>query len=68
MQYNMMLLCDFYKVFHRETYHKDMTMMYSTWTPRSNKYFPESDKVVWFGLQGFLKWVTGEFNRNFFDR
>ena len=68
MKYNMMLLCDFYKVFHRETYHKDMTKMYSTWTPRSNKYFPETDKVVWFGLQGFLKWVIEEFDRNFFDR
>ncbi len=68
MRYNMMLLCDFYKVFHRETYHKDMTMMYSTWTPRSNKYFPEADKVVWFGLQGFLKWVNDEFKENFFDR
>ena len=68
MKKNMMLLCDFYKVFHRETYHKNMTKMYSTWTPRSNQYSPEADKVVWFGLQGFLKQLTEDFNDNFFNR
>lgn len=65
---NMMLLCDFYKVFHRETYHKNMTMMYSTWTPRSNQYSPEADKVVWFGLQGFLKQLIEDFDTYFFKR
>lgn len=68
MKKNMMLLCDFYKVFHRETYNKNMTKMYSTWTPRSNQYSPESDRVVWFGLQGFLKQLTEDFNNNFFNR
>lgn len=65
---NMMLLCDFYKVFHRETYNKKMTKLYSTWTPRSNQYSPEADKVVWFGLQGFLKQLIRDFNECFFDR
>ena len=65
---NMMLLCDFYKIFHRETFHKKMTKMYSTWTPRSNEYFPESKKVVWFGIQGFLKKLKEEFDDFFFNR
>lgn len=65
---NMMLIADFYKVFHRETYNKNMTKMYSTWTPRSNQYSPEADKVVWFGLQGFLKKLIEDFDENFFNR
>ena len=68
MKKNMMLLCDFYKVFHRETYHKKMNKMYSTWTPRSGQYSPEADKVVWFGLQGFLKQLKEDFDINFFSR
>ncbi len=68
MKKNMMLLCDFYKVFHRETYNKGMTKMYSTWTPRSNQYSPEAYKVVWFGLQGFLKQLKEDFDENFFQR
>lgn len=68
MKKNMMLLCDFYKVFHKETYNKKMTKMYSTWTPRSNQYSPEADKVVWFGLQGFLKQLIQDFDTYFFKR
>ena len=68
MKKNMMLLCDFYKVFHKETYNKKMTKMYSTWTPRSNQYSPEADKVVWFGLQGFLKQLIEDFDEYFFKR
>ena len=68
MNKNMTLLCDFYKVFHRETYPKNMTMMYSTWTPRSNQYSPESSYVVWFGLQGFIKTLKEDFDTYFFNR
>lgn len=65
---NMMLLCDFYKICHKSMYPNGTTKLYSTWTPRSNQYSPESDKVVWFGLQGFLKELVENFNSMFFNR
>ena len=61
------LLCDFYKVGHKDQYVKGTTKIYSTWTPRSNKYFPRIDRVVLFGLQGFIeKYLIEYFNDNFF--
>ena len=64
---NMMLLCDFYKICHRHMYPAGTTKLYATWTPRSNEYFQESDKMIWFGLQGFIKkYLISYFNRLFF--
>lgn len=66
---NAMLLCDFYKISHKNMYPSGMTKLYSTWTPRSNQYFPESPFVIWFGLQGLIKeYVIKYFNENFFAR
>lgn len=66
---NMMLLCDFYKICHRRMYPEGTSRLYATWTPRSNEHFPESDHVIWFGLQGFLqKYLIGYFDRFFFGK
>lgn len=63
------LLCDFYKISHREQYPEGTEMIYSTWTPRSNKYFPHTNSVVVFGLQAFIKeYLIDFFNENFFRR
>ena len=63
------LLCDFYKLSHREQYPDKTEIVYSTWTPRSNKYFPRADKVIAFGFQGFIqKYLIDYFNKNFFNR
>lgn len=63
------LLADFYKLSHREQYPSNTEVIYSNFTPRSNKYFPVADKVVMFGLQGFIKkYLIGYFNENFFKR
>lgn len=63
------LLADFYKLSHREQYPKSTEFIYSNFTPRSNKYFPRADKVVMFGLQGFIKkYLIDFFNENFFNR
>lgn len=63
------LLADFYKLSHREQYPVGTEVVYSTFTPRSNKYFPVADKVVMFGLQGFIKkYLIDYFNDNFFNR
>jgi nicotinamide phosphoribosyltransferase len=67
--YPATLLCDFYKVSHREQYPNGTETIYSTWIPRSNKYFPQADKVVTFGVQAFIKeYLINYFNENFFSR
>jgi nicotinamide phosphoribosyltransferase len=63
------LLCDFYKLAHREQYPANTESIYSTWIPRSNRYFPKADKVVAFGIQGFVKkYLINYFNEHFFNR
>lgn len=63
------LLCDFYKTSHKAVYPKGTEVIYSTFTPRSNKYFPIANEVVVFGIQGFVKkYLVDYFNENFFKR
>lgn len=63
------LLCDFYKISHREQYPENTEIVYSTWTPRSAKYLPDTDEVVAFGFQGFIKgFLIDFFNDNFFSQ
>lgn len=65
---NAITMADFYKVCHKNMYPDQMTRLYSTWTPRSNKFFPYSDQVVWFGLQGVIKeYLVDYFNKYFFE-
>lgn len=67
--YPASLLCDFYKVSHKDQYPEGTEFVYSTWTPRSNKYFPKADKVVTFGIQAFIKkYLINYFNEHFFNR
>lgn len=67
MEYNPLLLCDFYKTTHSRQYPKDMTKVVSYFTPRMSRI--NCDKVVVFGLQGFIKtFLTDYFDRNFFNR
>lgn len=66
--YPATLLCDFYKVSHKDQYPEGTETIYSTWTPRSNKYFPHSDKAVVFGIQAFIKkYIINYFNEHFFS-
>jgi len=63
------LLCDFYKVSHREQYPAGTEVVYSTWVPRSGKHAPNIKHVVAFGFQGFIKeFMIDYFNENFFAR
>lgn len=62
------LTADFYKLSHREQYPKGTTKVYSTLTPRSNKFAPWADEVVFFGLQYFIKeYLIERFNKEFFE-
>jgi nicotinamide phosphoribosyltransferase len=63
------LLCDFYKTAHMSQYPLNTEVIYSTFTPRSNKYFPWADEVVVFGIQAFIiEVLINFFNDNFFER
>lgn len=63
------LLCDFYKVSHKDQYPEGTEVVYSTWTPRSGKHAPMIDKAVAFGFQGFVQeYLVEFFNENFFGR
>jgi nicotinamide phosphoribosyltransferase len=64
---------DFYKVNHIAMYPRDTTLCYSNFTPRSDKLanlLPDFDhKVVFFGLQGVIRWLLIDtWNREFFHR
>lgn len=66
--YPATLLCDFYKISHRESYPPGTETVYSTWTPRETRIMG-IDHVVSFGLQGFIyEYLVGYFKEHFFDR
>lgn len=65
---NSLHLADGYKVDHRNQYPKGTEMVYSNWTPRTSR-IPGIDKVVFFGLQYFIKeYLQKDFDQNFFAR
>ena len=59
---------DGYKLGHHRMYPEGTEVVYSNWTPRSNKYFPEATEgSVVFGIQYLIKkYLIDEFNKNFF--
>lgn len=62
------LLCDFYKISHREQYPKGTEKIYSTWTPRASRIIGVNE-VVAFGFQAFVQqYLIDYFNENFFQR
>lgn len=63
---NPLLLCDYYKVGHKFQYPEGTSFVYSNFTPRKSR-IREIDKIVFFGLQGFIKeYLIDAFNENFF--
>lgn len=63
---NPMLMCDFYKLSHREQYPKGTELVYSTWTARTSRLLGVNE-VVFFGLQYFIKeYLLAYFNITFF--
>jgi nicotinamide phosphoribosyltransferase len=63
---------DFYKTDHRRQYPAGTTQVYSNLTARSDKLFKGSsmwdNKIVWFGLQRFIKEILmDKFNSEFFS-
>lgn len=67
---NPMLLCDTYKTVHNMMYPEGLEYLVSYWVPRKS-YFekPENQKMVWFGLQAFIKeYLVDYFEKNFFSK
>lgn len=68
MKTNPLNLIDFYKADHRRQYPNGTSEVYSNFTPRSNQY-GDSNKVVFFGLQYFIKeYLINIWNKGFFER
>ena len=66
--YPATLLCDFYKISHREQYPEGTEYVYSTWIPRASM-LDGVDDVVAFGFQYFVKeYLIDYFQKHFFDR
>jgi nicotinamide phosphoribosyltransferase len=73
MRLNPLTAIDFYKADHRRQYPEKTEYVYSNFTPRSGRLAPvlESydDRVVFFGLQGFIKhFLIETWNREFFNQ
>lgn len=74
MKVNVIQACDFYKVGHKFQYPEGTQYVFSNFTARSDrlatKTGQKSDgKVLFFGLQGFIKeFLIDAFNENFFWR
>lgn len=63
-----LLLSDTYKQCHDRMYPKGLTKLVSYWVPRKSM-LKSQDKMVFFGLQAFLKkYLIEYFNNNFFGR
>lgn len=68
MNLSAMLLCDFYKISHRQQYPDKTEIVYSTWTPRISRH-DNVETVVAFGFQGFIKkYLMQFFDEQFFKR
>lgn len=72
MKINPVLAKDFYKVGHKFQYPANTSLVYSNFTPRSDHLStnPFKDgKMVFFGLQGVLKWLLQDvWNEGFFEK
>lgn len=66
---NPLLLTDGYKVGHHQQYPNGTTLVYSNFTPRSNKYGPMGvDNVVSFGQQMIMTQIHEAFQNEFFSK
>lgn len=72
MKINPILATDFYKTSHYKQFPENTTMVYSNFTPRSNRHsnLPDNnDKIVFFGLQFYIKeFLIETFNEGFFNK
>lgn len=64
---NPLMLIDFYKADHRRQYPEGTELVYSNFTPRKSRQ-EGNDKLVFFGLQYFVKeYLIKQWNEGFFN-
>ena len=65
-----LLLCDYYKLVHNKLYDPRICRLVSYYTPRSSRLpLGPNQKVIMFGLQGFIKeYLIDNFNKYFFNK
>ena len=70
MKINPLFLKDYYKTDHRRQYPEGTMLVYSNFTPRSNKYaYKDSNEVVVFGIQYLIKeYLIRQWNEEFFNK
>lgn len=67
MKINPLMLIDFYKADHRRQYPEGTELVYSNFTPRKSRQ-ADNDKLVFFGLQYFVKeYLVKQWNEGFFQ-
>ena len=70
VQTNSAFLTDSYKLAHHDQYPDGTTLVFSNFTPRTNKYASEAtkslDSVLVFGIQLTLMKIKDHFDQNFF--
>lgn len=69
MKLNSMYLADGYKISHFQMYKDGTEVVYSNFTPRSNKHAPAGNngKVLNFGQQYAVRYIVEHFRENFFS-
>lgn len=72
-KFNPILACDAYKLAHRKMYPEGTELVYSNFTPRSNKHFkaPEGwkgDFAVVAGITGLVAEMVESFEQEFFSK
>jgi len=66
---NPFLATDGYKTGHHLMYPKGTSLVYSNFTPRSDKHFPDSKGyIISFGQQMIMRQIKGIFDAHFFGR
>jgi nicotinamide phosphoribosyltransferase len=71
MKVNALTAIDFYKTDHRRQYPEGTEYVYSNFTPRSGKHsnMPNNEGIIFFGLQGFIKWFLKDcWDETFFNQ
>ena len=65
---NPFLATDGYKTGHHKMYPENTALVYSNFTPRSNRYAPSISRVVSFGQQFAMRYIVELFDNNFFNK
>jgi nicotinamide phosphoribosyltransferase len=66
---NSILLTDAYKLSHHMQYPENTTLVFSNFTPRSDKHAPKACQnkgIITFGIQMVLQYIKEHFDQNFF--